>query len=101
MGNLLRMISAIVLGGSLVLGVACSGDDGGGSTTTTGGSSEDTTSGGPSCEAKCSSPDECENIPCSCVDGTVVNSTACNNGCCGKEADVCPGSCEDHEGWDN
>ncbi|APR83854.1 Hypothetical protein A7982_09203 [Minicystis rosea] len=54
---------------------------------------------GPTCEATCSSGDDCESVACECKDGSVVNSSSCNNGCCETEAGACPSACSDHGGW--
>jgi hypothetical protein len=57
-----------------------------------------TTGGGCDTQA-CMSGGDCPNTVCNCKDGTPINTTACNNMCCGKAADICPDACKDNMGW--
>jgi hypothetical protein len=67
----------------------------GGSTAGSGGSTAGS-SGGTSCV---SCDGGCPNIPCQCQDGSIVNTTFCNNGCCQPKEIACPDACSDSGGW--
>lgn len=78
-------------GGSSTGGSNTGGSNTGGSSA--GGSS---TGGGTTCT---SCDDGCPNIPCACQDGSIVNTTFCDNGCCAPAEVACPDSCADNGGW--
>jgi hypothetical protein len=105
-----RSASILVLGSALTLALGCgsgggSSSGGAGSSTgsdsgaTTGSGNGTTTGSGASCAMMCSSGQDCQNLACSCGDGSVINTTACNNACCATAAEACPDSCKDNGGW--
>ena len=60
---------------------ACSSDDSGGSS-------------GGSCATKCpNGVDDCASVACDCPTG-VINSRACNNGCCMEKEALCKATCQ-------
>ncbi len=67
----------------------------GGSTAGSGGSTAGS-GGGSSCVA-CG--DGCPNIVCACQDGSIINTTYCNNGCCEPAEVACPDACSESGGW--
>jgi hypothetical protein len=105
MAHSIRVFSTLILCGSFLFTIGCSGDDtggsegsGGGSGATNGATSAETT-GAAMCAMQCAGSGDCPNLECSCGDGSVVNTTFCNNGCCSDKAGACPGACQDYGGW--
>ncbi len=73
---------------SLGFAAGCGGDD-----------DDDDSSPSNSCSKSCQSGGDCTSVACNCKDGSIVNSTFCNNGCCADKTATCTPACDGKGGY--